>query len=98
MNMLDDEAKDFHPTHERYSHLSQMEWDAVKRLSSMIGQESVVAMLSARGPDGHHATIAKLHQNELDAGREKVALLHQQGSQQTEPSSSRMNLMLNGKR
>ena len=35
------------------------------------------------GPDGQHATIAKLIQNEFDAGREKVAFLHHQGSQQT---------------
>ena len=41
-------------------------------------------MLSALGPDGQHATIAKFIQNELDAERGKVALLHQQGSQQTE--------------
>ena len=44
----------------------------------------VGALLSALGPDGQHATIAKFIQNELDAEREKVALLHQQGSQQTE--------------
>ena len=80
MNMLDDEGDDFHPKHESYSHLSQIEWDAVERLSSMIGQEAVGAL----GPDGQHATIAKFIQNELDAEREKVTLLHQQGSQQTE--------------
>ena len=39
-------------------------------------------MLSALGPDGQHAAIAKFIQNELDAERGKVALLHQQGSQQ----------------
>ena len=48
--MLDDEAEDFHPTHEMYSHLSQIEWDAVERLSSK-GQEAVGAMLSALGPE-----------------------------------------------
>ena len=79
MNMLDDEAEDFHPTHESYSHLSQIEWDAVERLSSTIGQEAVGAMLSALGPDWQHATIAKFIQNELDAERGNVALLHQQG-------------------
>ena len=84
MNMLDDEGDDFHPTHESYSHLSQIEWDAVERLSSTIGQEAVGALLSALGPDGQHATIAKFIQNELDVEREKVTLLHQKGSQQTE--------------
>ena len=56
--MLDDEGDDFHPTHESYSHLSQIEW-AVERLSSTIGQEAVGALLSALAPDGQHATIAK---------------------------------------
>ena len=81
MNMLDDEAEDFHPTHESYSHLSQIEWDAVERLSSTIGQEAVGAVLSALGPKGQHATVTKFIQNKLDAERKKVALLHQQGSQ-----------------
>ena len=84
MNVLDDEGNDFHPTHESYSHLSQIKWDAVERLSSTIGQEAVGAMLSALGPDRQLATIAKFIQNELDAERGKVILLHQQGSQQTE--------------
>ena len=84
MNMLDDEGDDFHLTHEIYSHLSQIEWDAIGRLSSTIGKEAVGALLSALGPDRQHATIAKFIQNELDAEREKVTLLHQQGSQHTE--------------
>ena len=82
--MLDDEAEDFHPTHESYSHLSQIEWDAVERLSLTIEQEAVGAVLSALGPYWQHATIAKFIRNELDTEREKEALLHQQGSQQTE--------------
>ena len=79
MNMLNDEEDDFHPTHELYSHLSQIDWDAVERLSSTIGQEAVGALLSALGPDGQHATIAKFIQNELDVERGKVTL-HQQQS------------------
>ena len=75
MNMLDNKGDDFHPTHESYSHLSQIEWDAVERLSSTIRQEAVGALLSALGSDGQHATIAKFIQNELDAEREKVTLL-----------------------
>ena len=77
--MLDDEAEDFHPTHEMYSHLSQIEWDAVERLSSK-GQEAVGAMLSALGPEWQHATIAKCVLDEAIAERETVALLYQQGS------------------
>ena len=90
MNTLDDEGDDFHPTHESHSHLSQIEWDAVERLSSTIGQEAVGAMLSALGPDGQHATIAKFIQNGFDAEPKKVALIHQQGSQQTEMWDNRV--------
>ena len=64
--------------------MSQIEWDAVKRLRSTIGQEAVGAMLSALGLGGQHATITKFIQNELDAEREKVSLIHQQWSQRTE--------------
>uniref|UniRef100_A0AAV1TCG7 CCHC-type domain-containing protein n=1 Tax=Peronospora matthiolae TaxID=2874970 RepID=A0AAV1TCG7_9STRA len=45
---------------------------------------AVSVMLEALNRDAQHATIAKFIQNELDAEREKVALLHQQGSQQAE--------------
>ena len=77
--MFDYEAEDFHPTHETYSYLSQIEWDAVERLSSTIGQEAVGTMLSALGPDGQHATIAKFIQNKLDAEQGKVDFLRHQG-------------------
>ena len=76
MNILGDEGDDFHPTLESYSHLSKIEWDAVERLSSTIGQEAVGALLSALRPDGQHATIAKFIKDDLDAEREKVTLLH----------------------
>ena len=81
---MDDEGDDFHPTHESYSHLSKIGWDAVERLSSTIGQEAVGALLSALGPGDQHGTTAKFIHNELYVEREKVTLLHQQGSQQTE--------------
>ena len=71
MDMMNDGAEDFLPMHESYSHLSQIEWDAVERLSSTIGQKAVGALLSALGPDGQHATIAKFIQNELNDEREK---------------------------
>ena len=76
MNMLDDEAKYLQPPHESYSHLSQIEWDAVERLRSTIGQEVVGPMLSALRPDGQNATIANFIQNKLDAERGKVTLPH----------------------
>uniref|UniRef100_A0AAV1VJ69 Uncharacterized protein n=1 Tax=Peronospora matthiolae TaxID=2874970 RepID=A0AAV1VJ69_9STRA len=85
MNMLDDEDdQSFHATRDGYSHLSDVEWDAVERMGSIMGIHAVSVMLEALNRDAQHATIAKFIQNELDAGREKVALLHQQGYQQAE--------------
>uniref|UniRef100_A0AAV1US89 CCHC-type domain-containing protein n=1 Tax=Peronospora matthiolae TaxID=2874970 RepID=A0AAV1US89_9STRA len=46
-----------------------------------MGIHAISVMLEALNRDAQHATIAKFIQNELDAEREKVALLHQQGSQ-----------------
>uniref|UniRef100_A0AAV1TFY6 CCHC-type domain-containing protein n=1 Tax=Peronospora matthiolae TaxID=2874970 RepID=A0AAV1TFY6_9STRA len=85
MNMLDDEDdQSFHATCDGYSHLSDVEWDAVERMGSTMGIHAVSVTLEALNRDAQHATIAKFIQNELDAEREKVALLHQQGSQQAE--------------
>uniref|UniRef100_A0AAV1UZF0 CCHC-type domain-containing protein n=1 Tax=Peronospora matthiolae TaxID=2874970 RepID=A0AAV1UZF0_9STRA len=85
MNMLDDEDdQSFHATRDGYSHLSDVEWDAVERMGLTMGIHAVSVMLEALNRDAQHATIAKFIQNELDAEREKVALLHQQGSQQAE--------------
>uniref|UniRef100_A0AAV1UYQ7 CCHC-type domain-containing protein n=1 Tax=Peronospora matthiolae TaxID=2874970 RepID=A0AAV1UYQ7_9STRA len=85
MNMLDDEDdQSFHATRDGYSHLSDDEWDEVERMGSTMGFHAVSVMLEALNRDAQHATIAKFIQNELDAEREKVALLHQQGSQQSE--------------
>ena len=84
MNMLDDDSDGFHATREDYDHLSDIEWAAVGRMSSTVGEHAVSAMLSSLDRDAQHATIAKFIQHELDNAREKVTLLHQQGSQQTE--------------
>ena len=84
MNMLDDDSDGFHATREDYDHLSDIEWAAVGRMSSTVGEHAVSAMLSSLDRDAQHATVAKFIQHELDNAREKVTLLHQQGSQQTE--------------
>uniref|UniRef100_A0AAV1U404 CCHC-type domain-containing protein n=1 Tax=Peronospora matthiolae TaxID=2874970 RepID=A0AAV1U404_9STRA len=72
MNMLDDEDdQSFHATRDGYSHLSDVEWDAVERMGSTMGIHAVSVMLEALNRDAQHATIAKFIQNELDAEREK---------------------------
>uniref|UniRef100_A0AAV1TJ34 CCHC-type domain-containing protein n=1 Tax=Peronospora matthiolae TaxID=2874970 RepID=A0AAV1TJ34_9STRA len=79
MNMLDDEDdQSFHATRDGYSHLSDVEWDAVKRMGSTMGIHAVSVMLEALNRDAQHATIAKFIQNELDDERKKFELLRQQ--------------------
>ena len=84
--MLDDEESDdtFHGTRESYSYLSDVEWSAVERMSSTVGEEAVWSLLSSRDKDQQHSIIAKFLQRELDASRAEVTMLHQQGHQQTE--------------
>ena len=83
MNMLDEEES-LHATREDYTHLSNIEWSAVERMSSTLGETAISSMLKSLDGDQQHASISRLIQNELVAEREKVALLHQQGSQQAE--------------
>ena len=82
--MLDDKSESFHATRKRYSYLSDLEWSTVERMSSIVGENAVRAMLSALNRDQQHAAIVKFMQHELDTAREKAILLHQQGSQQAE--------------
>ena len=83
MNMMY-EGEIFHATREGFAHLGDLEWAAVGRMSSTVGDIGVTAMLESLDRDQQHAAIARFIQNELVAEREKVALLHQQGSQQAE--------------
>ena len=85
MNMLDDEGDDtFQGTRDSYSYLSDVEWSAVERMSSTVGEEAVWSLLSSRYRDQLHSIIAKLLQQKLDASRAEVTLLHQHGHQRTE--------------
>ena len=64
--------------------MSQIEWEAVERFEFSDRARSrwrTAVRPEARRPARHHA---KFIQNELDVEWEKVTLLHQQGSQQTE--------------
>uniref|UniRef100_A0AAV1TDM7 Uncharacterized protein n=1 Tax=Peronospora matthiolae TaxID=2874970 RepID=A0AAV1TDM7_9STRA len=85
MILLDDEDdQSFHATRDGYSHLSDVEWDAVEWMDSIMSFHAVSVMLEALNRDAQYATIAKFIQNKREAECEKVALLHQQGSQQAE--------------
>ncbi|CAI5709403.1 unnamed protein product [Hyaloperonospora brassicae] len=85
MNMLDDvDGDSFHETHESYSHLSDIEWSSIERMSSTVCEEAIWAMLSSRDRDQQHAVISKFLQRELDESRAQVTLLQQQDHQRTE--------------
>ena len=79
MNMLDEvEGDRFHGTRESYSHWSDIEWSAIERMSSTVGEEAIWAMLSTRDRDQQHSVISKFLQRELDESQAKVTLLQQQ--------------------
>ena len=83
MNMMD-EGESFHATREGFANLSDLEWAAIGRMSSTVGNIGVTAMLESLDRDQQHGSIARFIQHELAIEREKVALLHQQGSQRAE--------------
>ena len=85
MNMSDEvDGDNFHGTRESYSHLSDVEWGAIERMSSTVGEEAIWAMLSLRDRDQQHAVISQFLQRELDESQAKVTLLQQQDHQRTE--------------
>ena len=53
-------------------------------MSFTVGETAISAMLESLDKDQQHAAISRFIQNDLVAEREKVALLHQQGSQQSD--------------
>ena len=80
MNVLDKEGDDtFHGTRESYSYLSGVEWSAIERMSSTVGEEAPWCLLSSRDRNQQHSIIAKFLQRELDASRAELTLLHQHG-------------------
>ena len=84
MHMLDEvEGDRFYGTRESYSYLSEVEWSAVERMSSTVGEDAIWAMLSTRDRDQQHSVI-KFLQRELDESRAQVTLLNQQDHQRTE--------------
>ena len=67
----------FHGTRESYSYLSDVEWSAVERMSSTVGEDVIWSMLSTRDRDQQHSVISKFLQREYDALRVQVTLLQQ---------------------
>ena len=62
MNMLD-EGELFHAAREGFNHSSDIECNAVERMSSTVGETAVSAMLESIDMDQQHAAIARLIQN-----------------------------------
>ena len=83
--MLDDGSEEnSHGTRDSYSYLSNVEWSAVERMTSTVGEEAVWSLLSSNDRDQQHSIIAQFIQRELDAARAEVTQLHQQGHQKNE--------------
>ena len=83
--MLDEvEGDRFNGTRESCSHLSDVEWSAIERMSSTVGKVAIWVMLSTKDRDQQHSVIIKFLQRELDESRSQVTLLQQQDHQRTE--------------
>ena len=77
MDMSDDNGVTHHAQRDdSYSFLSDIERSAVERMSSTVGNDAILAMLSNLDRDALHSAIAKFIQHELDEAREKVVLLN----------------------
>uniref|UniRef100_A0AAV1UUC0 Uncharacterized protein n=1 Tax=Peronospora matthiolae TaxID=2874970 RepID=A0AAV1UUC0_9STRA len=81
--MLDVEGDSFHVTREGYSHLIDSEWEAVGRMSVLMGEPAINGMLESLSRDQQHAAINKFLQGELAVEGQKTDFLQQQGSHQS---------------
>ena len=76
MHMLDEvEGDRFYGTRESYSYLSDVEWSAVERMSSTVGEDAIWFMLSTRDIEQQHSVISKFLQREADKLLAQVTLL-----------------------
>ena len=89
MNMMDEEEDDsFHVTRESYPHLSDSEWEAVGRMSSLMGEPAISGMLESLTRDRQHAAINNFLEGELVVERQKMALLNQHSSHRPSTGST----------
>ena len=65
--MLDEvEGYRFYGTLESYSYVSDVEWGAIERMNSTVGEDAIRAMLYTRDRYQQHSLISKLLQRDLD--------------------------------
>ena len=73
-----------HASRDDACHLSDLEWQAVQRMTESVGDAAVGAMLLSLSGDEQYATIAKFIQHGLDEAMRKLTLLQEQGAQQAD--------------
>lgn len=61
-----------------YMHLSDLEWEALGRMSVSVGTDTIAAMLSHMTHDAHHASIARFIQSELNIAQHHIAEMARQ--------------------
>ena len=69
--MSDDNGGMHHETRDSYSFLSDIERNAVERMSSTAWSDAIMTMLSGLDRDALHSAIAKFIQLELHEAKEK---------------------------
>ena len=69
MDMSDDNESTHHATRDSCSFLSEIERSAVGQMSSSVGSDAIMAMLSGLERDALHSSIAKFMQHEIDEAK-----------------------------
>lgn len=63
---------------EMYMHLSNLEWDALGRMSTSVGSDVIEAMLGHMSSDAQHASIARFIQSELNIAQHHISEMARQ--------------------
>ena len=69
MDMSDDNGGTHRAERDGYSFLSEIERKAVERMSSTVGSDAIMAMLSGLDRDALHSAIAKFIQHKVDEAK-----------------------------
>ena len=61
-----------------YIHLSDLQWDALSRMSVTVGADAIEAMLDHLDPNAQHASIARFIQSELSIAQSHISEMARQ--------------------
>ena len=78
---------------EECPHLSDLEWSALQRMASSVGEPAVAAVLHSLSHDEQHASITQFMHRELVIAQERIARLEEQHALQSEQSQQQITAL-----